>query len=161
MTDYYLLEMRAELYRLKYGDSFHCWAPKALKNPKTPKNEKFMTVEEEIQEKGLTAPRITPQDIENVIKSEHYFTAYDGRSGAQAEGTYYGRETPPFTEYESLKTLTFAVLVLQNGFTVTGESNCASPTNFDASLGRKIARENAVNKIWALEGYLLKTRLQA
>ena len=118
-----------------------------------------MTIEEEIQEKGLTAPRITPQDIENTIKSEHFFTAYDGREGAMINGTYFGHERPPFGEYESLKTLTFCVLVLKNGFTVTGESSCASPENFDAEIGRKVARENAVNKIWALEGYVLKQKL--
>jgi len=50
-------------------------------------------------------------------------------------------------------------LTLQNGFTVVGESACASPENFNAELGRKIARENARNKIWMLEGYLLKQRL--
>ena len=55
--------------------------------------------------------------------------------------------------------LTICVLTLQNGFTVTGESACASPENFDAEIGRKIARQNAVNKIWQLEGYLLKQRL--
>lgn len=55
--------------------------------------------------------------------------------------------------------LTFCVLVLRNGFTVTGESACASPENFDDEIGRKIARQNAVAKIWPLEGYLLKTRL--
>ncbi|WP_249451677.1 Gp49 family protein, partial [Escherichia coli] len=44
-------------------------------------------------------------------------------------------------------------------FTVTGESACASPENFDAEIGRKIARQNAVNKIWMLEGYLLKQKL--
>ena len=38
-------------------------------------------------------------------------------------------------------------------------SACASPENFDAELGRKIARDNARNKIRALEGYLLKQRL--
>jgi hypothetical protein len=55
--------------------------------------------------------------------------------------------------------LTFCVLVLRNGFTVTGESACASSENFDAEIGRKIARQNAVAKIWPLEGYLLKQRL--
>lgn len=55
--------------------------------------------------------------------------------------------------------LTFCVLVLRNGFTVTGESACASPENFDAEIGRKIARQNAVNKIWMPEGYLLKQKL--
>ncbi|WP_249821492.1 Gp49 family protein, partial [Escherichia coli] len=54
---------------------------------------------------------------------------------------------------------TFCVLVLRNGFTVTGESACASQENFDAEIGRKIARQNAVNKIWMLEGYLLKQKL--
>ena len=58
-----------------------------------------------------------------------------------------------------LSLLTFCVLVLRNGFTVTGESACASPENFDAEIGRKVARENAINKIWPLMGYELKTRL--
>ena len=57
--------------------------------------------------------------------------------------------------------LTFCVLVLRNGFTVTGESACASPENFDAEIGRKIARANAVNKLWPLMGYALKERLAA
>ena len=60
---------------------------------------------------------------------------------------------------DELELLTFCVLVLKNGFTVTGESACASPENFDAEIGRKIARQNAVNKIWMLEGYLLKQKL--
>jgi len=58
-----------------------------------------------------------------------------------------------------LELLTFCVLVLRNGFTVTGESACASPENFDAEIGRKIARANAVNKIWPLMGYALKQKL--
>lgn len=56
-------------------------------------------------------------------------------------------------------TITTAVLTLENGFTVTGESACADPANFDAELGKKIAIENAYDKIWPLEGYLLKERL--
>lgn len=113
-------------------------------------------IESEIQAKGLTAPRVTPQHIESVIISEHYFTAAAGVVGEAAllkTGLDYS-EVP-----ETLKLLTFCVLVLRNGFTVTGESACASPENFDAEIGRKIARENAVNKIWTLEGYLLKQKL--
>ena len=49
--------------------------------------------------------------------------------------------------------------MLRNGFTVTGESACASPENFDAELGRKIARQNAINKAWPLMGYHLKQKL--
>ncbi|MFY9438982.1 MAG: Gp49 family protein, partial [Burkholderiaceae bacterium] len=60
-----------------------------------------------------------------------------------------------------LALLTFCVLVLKNGFTVTGESACASPENFDAELGRKIARKNAIDNVWPLMGYALKERLAA
>ena len=121
------------------------------------------TIEQEIQAKGLTAPRITPDDIEANIVSEHYFTARDGRRGAIADGTYVGRERPQFGEADlvALDLLTFCVLVLRNGFTVTGESACASPENFDAELGRKIARQNAMQKIWPLMGYELRSQLAA
>ena len=118
-------------------------------------------IEQEILAKGLTAPRVTPADIEANIKSEVYFTAYDGRYGALQNGSYVGREKPEANDADlvSLELLTFCVLTLQNGFTVTGESACASPENFDAEIGRKIARENAKNKIWPLMGYALKQRL--
>ena len=109
-------------------------------------------IEQMIQEKGLNAPRVTPQRIEDVIVSEHYFTAADGITGAYDGRVGYDSRDP-------MSLLTFCVLVLENGFTVTGESSCASPENFDPEVGRKIARENAVNKIWALEGYLLKQAL--
>ena len=112
-------------------------------------------IESEIQAKGLTAPRVTPQDIESSIRSEHYFTAADGVIGTMDdESTAQSHPCP-----DELELLTFCVLVLKNGFTVTGESACASPENFDAELGRKIARQNAVNKIWPLMGYALKQRL--
>ena len=119
------------------------------------------TIEQEIQAKGLTAPRITPADLEANIASEHYFTARDGRRGALADGTYVGREKPQKDDADlaALDLLTFCVLVLRNGFTVTGESTCASPENFDAEIGRKIARENAINKVWPLMGYELRSKL--
>jgi hypothetical protein len=93
-------------------------------------------IEQEIQDKGLTAPRVTPQRIESVITGEDYHVF---------EGT----------------TLTVCCLTLYNGFTVTGESACASPENFDVELGKKIARDNAKQKIWALEGYALRERLSS
>ena len=214
------------------------------------------SIEKEIQEKGLTAPRITPADIEANIDSEHYFTAADALgvsrdriaevahevnraycnalgdhsqpewkdapqwqrdsarlgvdmhvenpdAGPQAshvswmaqkesEGWVYGDEKRPDLKQHpcmvpfdqlpreqqakdhlfrgvvhalhdevpaNLGLLTFCVLVLRNGFTVTGESACASPENFDAELGRKIARQNAVQKIWPLMGYELRSNL--
>lgn len=121
------------------------------------------TVEQEIQAKGLIAPRITPADIEANIASEHYFTGADGRYGAILNETYVGAELPRDDDgdLEPLELITFCVLVLRNGFTVTGESACASPENFDAELGRKIARQNAVAKVWPLMGYALKQQLHA
>ena len=84
-----------------------------------------------------------------------YFTGADAAKVAAIKSEYVEgvRILAP------LDLLTFCVLVLRNGFTVTGESACASPENFDAEIGRTIARENAVNKIWMLEGYLLKQKL--
>lgn len=118
-------------------------------------------IEQEIQAKGLTAPRITPADIEANIASEHYFTARDGRRGAIADGTYVGREQPQRKDADlvALDLLTFCVLVLRNGFTVVGHSACASPENFNDEIGRKIARQNAVSKMWPLMGYALKEKL--
>lgn len=110
-------------------------------------------IENELQTKGLTAPRVTPADIEANIASEHYFTA--------EQGVHAAYETPDgaVPSVPSLALLTFCVLVLRNGFTVTGESACASPENFDAEVGRKVARQNAVAKIWPLMGYEVKTQV--
>lgn len=117
-----------------------------------------MSIEQEIQAKGLTAPRVTPDDIENEIASEHYFTA---AQGASAGAAYLPRPTEDCSLQRALHLLTFCVLVLRNGFTVTGELACASPENFDAEIGRKIARQNAVNKIWPLLGFRLRDKLAA
>jgi hypothetical protein len=115
-------------------------------------------IEQEIQAKDKTAPRVTPVDIEANIASAHYFTAKDGVIGDLFTSGLIddpdGHAMP-----ESLGLLTFCVLVLRNGFTVTGESACASPENFDAEIGRKIARDNAVQKIWPLMGYQLRDEL--
>lgn len=111
-------------------------------------------IEQEILAKGLTAPRVTPDHIEQCIQHEYYFTAGHG-----VDGTHRASSPTAYCYASVLDVLTFCVLVLKNGFTVTGESACASPENFDAEIGRKIARENAKQKIWALEGYLLKSNL--
>lgn len=118
-------------------------------------------IEQEIQAKGLTAPRVTPADIEANIASEHYFTAGDGFCGAASLNLpqVEGAEVPVICPPEQLDLLTFCVLVLQSGFTVTGESACASPENFDVEIGKKIARANAIQKIWPLMGYELRSKL--
>ena len=111
-------------------------------------------IENEIREKGKTAPRVTPADIEAEIASEHCFTAAEGFVGAQALASADITFAP-----SELRLLTFCVLVLRNGFTVTGESACASQENFDAEIGRKLARANAVQKVWPLLGYALKQQM--
>ena len=93
-------------------------------------------IENEIQAKGLNAPRLTPAQIYATIVSEQYHVF---------PGT----------------TMTVCALTLRNGYIVTGESAAASPENFDEAIGREIARGNARNKIWALEGYLLREKLAA
>lgn len=102
----------------------------------------------------MTAPRITLADIEANIASENYFTALDGVVRVYPEAVDVHDDIT-----RALGLLTFCVLVLRNGFTVTGESACASPENFDAEIGRKIARQNAVAKVWPLMGYQLRTEL--
>ena len=111
------------------------------------------SIEQEIQAKGLNAPRVTPADVEASITGEFYFTAADGCFGAS------GHRPNSVRAGTALSQITFCVLVLRNGFTVTGESACASPENFDPEIGRKIARQNAVAKIWPLLGYELRSKL--
>jgi hypothetical protein len=113
-------------------------------------------IKQEIQAKGLTAPRVTLVDIEASIESEHYFTAMAGAEYGDLS-LMHVCESDPLPR--SLNYLTFCVLVLKNGFTVTGESACASPENFDAELGRRIARQNAIGRCWPLLGYALKEKL--
>lgn len=125
-------------------------------------------IEQEIQAKGLTAPRVTPADIEAEIAAEVYFTAGEAASAsllndsdsAHASRMEAGADLRPL-DLLTFCVLTFCVLTLRNGFTVTGESACASPENFDAELGRKIARQNAVAKIWPLLGFRLRDKLSA
>ena len=92
------------------------------------------TTEEMIQDKGLNAPRLTPTLIDETIAKEYYHIV-------------------PNT------TMTLCVLTLNNGFQVTGESAAVSMDNFDEEIGMEVARENAREKIWKLEGYLLKNKL--
>ena len=91
-------------------------------------------VEQEVINRGLSAPRVTVAQIDSLIVDEHYYVFPD-------------------------TTVTVCLLELRNGFNVTGTSACASIENFDEELGRRIARDDARDKIWMLEGYLLKQRL--
>lgn len=97
-------------------------------------NQREQSLEKEIQSKDLNAPRLNPEHIDATIVEEQYHVF---------PGT----------------TTTVCCLTLKNGFTVIGESASASPENFNEAIGRQIAFDNARNKIWPLEGYLLKNQL--
>jgi hypothetical protein len=101
-----------------------------------PLNASEASIEAEIKTKGLTAPRLTPENIDAAISSEDYYVF-------------------PNT------TVTVCALHLRNGFVVIGHSASASAANFDPAIGKRVARERARNEIWALEGYLLRERLAA
>jgi len=116
-------------------------------------------IEQEIQAKGLTAPRITPADIEANITSEFYFTAADGVDGSF--GAYPGFGVS-FNERESFRMITFCVLTLRNGTRIVGVNyGSVCPENFSENDGRKYARENAIDQIWPLMGYELRSRIAA
>ena len=122
-------------------------------------------IEQELKAKGLTAARVTPEAVEGFIAGEFFFTALQGARCAGldwlSDGAPVGQQPSSIPLAPELGLLTFCVLVLKNGFTVTGESACASPENFNTEVGRKIARANAVNKIWPLLGFQLRTQLAA
>ena len=101
------------------------------------------SVEAMIQAKGKTAPRVTPADIEAEIVGEYY------ARGPGAVSNNYMLDS----HYDLLNRTTYCVLIMRNGFTVTGESTCVDLANFNADLGRKIARQNAVEQIWPLLGF--------
>lgn len=112
-------------------------------------SESEKAIEAEIQAKGLNAPRLSPELIDASILDETFI-----------QGDAFPAPLLGFpTAVDALKCLTICVLVLKNGYTVVGKSACASPENFNAELGQKIARDDARKQIWALEGYNLRSRL--
>lgn len=90
-------------------------------------------IEEKLIEKGLDAPRLTPDSINSVIKSVTYTTLPSGKA-------------------------MICEIILNNGFSVRGESACVSASNFDIEIGQDISYSDARDKIWQLEGYLLQER---
>lgn len=110
--------------------------------------EKYVS-EEELNQKAV-APRVTLEQLEANILDEAYFTAGSAFKNEDLKGEKY---------HPSMDLLTFCVLVLRNGFTVTGQAACASPENFDPEIGRRVARGDAVRQVWALMGYELRSKL--
>ncbi len=115
-------------------------------------------------QKVSVADRVTPADLEAAVAQEFYFTAKNGVDGAdqeQFDKDLVGELQPfePNKTPESLALLTLCVLVTRNGFTVVGKSACASPANFNPEIGKRIARGDAINQLWPLLGYELRTKL--
>ena len=97
-------------------------------------NNQEYSIERDLQRKRPTAPRLTPDQIDSVISHTQYYV---------------------FPE----TTVTVCCITLLNGYSVIGESAAVSQENFDSKIGEKVSYENARQKIWALEGYLLKELL--
>lgn len=109
-------------------------------------------IEQEIHAKAADrAPRITSDDVEAAVDSTWYING--------ATGVVPDDFQPPVAAGSPLQLLTICVLVLKNGFTVTGESAVVSAANFDAGIGRKVARANAMQKIWPLLGFRLRDQI--
>ena len=100
----------------------------------------------------MSEPRtITPADIEGYVKSEHYFNAHDAVS--------LNKDGERIAAPEELTLLNFCVIVLKNGFTLTGISACADPRKYNEEIGKNVARADALNKAWPLMGYVLRSQL--
>lgn len=100
-------------------------------------------------ETGSESPGVTVTlaGIENEIIAEEYFNAGECAIASGHPG------------HPSLELLTFCILTLRNGFTVTGQSACADPRKYDREIGRKVARGDAIRQVWPLMGYELRSRL--
>ena len=95
-------------------------------------------LEQLIQDKCLSAPRVIPSDLDAAIESVDVVKHI----------------TP------SGSVLRWAVLNLKNGYSVTGNPSAAvSAVNDNEEIGRQIAIDNARNELWAYLGYQLKERL--
>lgn len=131
-------------YLVRYADGYVSWSPsKAFEEGYTPLPDEPPRAAWD-KNAGATplvqvpldyeGNRVTPERLEALVVGEEYL-----RTDAN--------------------TLTVCVLTLRNGFTVTGQSACADPANYDRELGESIALENAIKAIWPLEGYLLRELL--
>lgn len=107
------------------------------------------------------APRITPADVEAHIVGEYYFTAAHGVEGAMNRGELIARN-PAEVSAPALQMLTFCVLQLRNGTRIVGTNYGAiDPAQHSAERGRADARAQAVEQIWPLLGYELRSKLTA
>lgn len=93
---------------------------------------------------------VTKASIEAKIRGVYYLNAGQALSMMYKIGE---------TDKANLSLVTICIIILENGFKVEGVSACVDPANFDAIIGKEEAYKNAFDKIWEIEGYLLKQQL--
>jgi hypothetical protein len=112
-----------------------------------------------------TAPRVSLADIEKAILHRYDLTGDQIAVRRLKAGTPIAKaeivEGSPLEPvgHPALRVLSVCLLVLNNGFTVIGKSAPASPENFNAELGRKLAYEDCIRQLWPLMGYNLRQKL--
>lgn len=120
--------------------------------------------EMELKAKAV-APRVTPEQIEGQIAFVSYTNGYDLMMDAahhvtDGEGVHIHSMKLSTGELGGVLTrFTVCMIILKNGFIVTGTSAPASGANFDANIGERLAYQDAFNKLWPLFGFELKQRL--
>lgn len=102
------------------------------------------------------APRVELAHIEAAIGARFDFNASDAIFHLATNGAI-----PPAnpTDVSPLRLLSVCLLVMKNGYTMVGKSACASPENFNAEFGKKLAYEDAIRQLWPLMGYALRDKL--
>lgn len=94
---------------------------------------------------GATGPRVTVDLMRSEIAETRFM------NGADAFGMPKG--------HHPLALLTLCVLLLKNGYMVTGQSAVVSPENFDEEKGKKAAYDDAFRHLWPLFGFVMRTDL--
>lgn len=136
-------------YIVLYENDYVSFSPKdvfeggylMIEEPAVCASEEDAEMEREIQTLELTAPRVTPEQIDALMA-----------------GVTYDVHVIPGT------TTTIATAIAANGFTLAiGMTACADPANFNAKFGAKYAIKDAESKakamLWKLEGWRLKCHL--
>ncbi len=100
---------------------------------------------------GETHPYVNRPDLEAAILREHHFTAAEACVGL-------GHPVEP---HDPLDLVTISVIVARNGFVVVGSYTPPTPDDYDPVEALRLAREDAVQKLWQMLGYVLRDRLHA
>lgn len=95
-----------------------------------------------------TVRSVTKTSLESIIRSVHYINA--------GQALMLTGDPLDAATARELSLVTICIIVLNNGFKVEGVSACVDPLKYDEAVGKQCAYDNAFEKLWQLEGYLLK-----